>query len=280
MTQNGEPSANERGHASGTEGLPQAEMQRFRRREKSLDAVPLAAELVARLSAAHAITADDLPRLVENVVTVVRNILNPAIPTPTAETPAVPSATRRRGRPRGTNRTEPARKRGRPRKAAPAVEASPTPAVPAAPRLVRRSQAVGASPSIPSALEPPSTSVLRGVVRWFDPARRTGSVRLTGLPEDVAVDPEIFAAANITRLFKGQEIEAEIRRDEGRVQVASLRLPGGAAATSLSGPIAATGGRRPRIVIVEKKLDALKRVAARSEAEHVLGSRGTSKTKT
>jgi hypothetical protein len=117
------------------------------------------------------------------------------------------------------------------------------------------------------------SSVLRGVVRWFDPARRTGGVRLTGVPGDVAVEPEIFASANISRLFKGQEIEAGIRRTDGRVQVTSLRVPGGGAATSASGPIASTSGRRPRFVIVEKKLDALKRVAARSEAEYVLGSR-------
>ena len=133
-------------------------------------------------------------------------------------------------------------------------------------------------PSAPASLEARPISLLRGVVRWFDPARKSGGVRLTGLPEDVAVEPDVFAAANITRLFKGQEIEAEVRRSDGRVQVTSLRIPGGSAATSLSGPIAATGGRRPRIVIVEKKLDALKRVAARSEAEHVLGSRNKSKS--
>src|SRR5579863_7218537 len=230
--------------------------------------LPLAAELVARLSATHRIGAAELPDLVESIIAMVRTILNP-VPTaaPTVTLPSEPAAPKkRRGRPRGTKRAGPGRKRGRPRKVAVHAETAAPPSAPAMPRLVRRSQAVIPAPSTPAGLEPRPTSLLRGVVRWFDPARRSGGVRLTGLPEDVAVEPEIFAAANITRLFKGQEIEAEIRRNDGRVQVTSLRIPGGTTETSLSGPIAATGGRRPRIVIVEKKLDALKRVAARSEA--------------
>jgi hypothetical protein len=271
MRQNADPFASERSDASGPERD---------HAEPPQEALPLAVELVARLSAAHTIGAQELPALIENVVTLVRGILNPA-PSPGPAVKVIPApAKRRRGRPpgSGTKRAEPRRKRGRPRKA-PLYEApSAAPVVPVVPRLIRRSEAVSPSPSAP-ALELPPSSVLRGVVRWFDPARRTGGVRLTGLPEDVAVEPEVFAAANITRLFKGQEIEAEIRRREGRVQVAALRVPGGGAATSSSGPIASTGGRRPRIVIVEKKLDALKRVAARSEAEHVLGSRVPSKGK-
>src|SRR5256885_2147895 len=85
-------------------------------------------------------------------------------------------------------------------------------------------------------------------------------------------------AAGLTRLFKGQEIEAQIERVEGRVRISALRVPGGSATTpAVSGPIAAMGGRRPRMVMVEKKRDALKRVAARTEAEHLLGPTGVPK---
>jgi hypothetical protein len=273
MRQNADPLASERSDASGAERD---------HAEPPQGALPLAVELVARLSAARTIGAQELPALIENVVTLVRDILNPAA-LPSAAVEATPApAKRRRGRPPGSGkkRAEPRKKRGRPRKVPQFEAPSAAPAVPVVPRLIRRSEAVSPAQSAPAALELPPSSVLRGVVRWFDPARRTGGVRLTGLPEDVAVEPEVFAAANITRLFKGQEIEAEIRRRDGRVQVAALRVPGGGAATSSSGPIASTSGRRPRIVIVEKKLDALKRVAARSEAEHVLGSRANSKGKT
>jgi cold shock CspA family protein len=120
--------------------------------------------------------------------------------------------------------------------------------------------------------------MVKGVVRWFDPARQTGGLRLTGVPEDVAVEPAVFIAAGLTRLFKGQEIEAQIERGEGRVRVSALRVPGGSATTTaVAGPIAAMGGRRPRVVMVEKKRDALKRVAARTEAENLLGQTVTPK---
>jgi len=275
MRQNADPMARERDSASTAERIP--------RTDAASEVVPLAAELVARLTASHRIGAAELPDLVESMISIVRAILNPAVAAPPALTVALPVAPvpkRGRGRPRGSTKVAgPPKKRGRPRKNAAPAETAQTPAAPVAPRLIRRSQAVAPPPGAPASLEQPPSSVVRGVVRWFDPARRSGGVRLTGLPEDVAVEPEIFAAANITRLFKGQEIEAEIRRSNGRIQVASLRIPGGGTtATSHSGPIAATGGRRPRIVIVEKKLDALKRVAARSEAEHVLGSRSKGKS--
>jgi hypothetical protein len=62
------------------------------------------------------------------------------------------------------------------------------------------------------------------------------------------------------------------------VRVTALRVPGGPAAVpTVSGPIAAMGGRRPRVVLVEKKRDSMKRVAARTEAEHLLGPAGTPK---
>jgi len=240
--------------------------------------LPLIAHMVARLVGGQKTAASDIQALVETVNAALARILHPTAKLPPAEVPEeVPVRRERQQPPR--RRPENGRKPGRPRKveAAPAVEA---PAPPPAPRLVRRAEAVASPPAAdPAALTPPpATSMVRGVVRWFDPARQTGGLRLTGVPEDVPVEPAVFIAAGVTRLFKGQEIEAQLDRGERRVRVTALRVPGGpAAAPTVSGPIAAMGGRRPRVVLVEKKRDAMKRVAARTEAEHLLGPAGTPK---
>ena len=241
--------------------------------------LPLIAHMVARLVAGQQTTAaSDIPALVETVSATLARILCPAPDLPAAEiTREVPARRQRQRRPR--DHREEGRKPGRPRKvvAPPPIEA---PSPPPAPRLGRRAEAVVSAPAAEptSALAPPPASMVRGVVRWFDPSRQTGGLRLTGVPEDVAVEPAVFIAAGVTRLFKGQEIEAQLDRGEGRVRVTALRVPGGPIATpTASGPIAAMGGRRPRVVIVEKKRDAMKRVAARTEAEHLLGAAGTPK---
>jgi cold shock CspA family protein len=236
--------------------------------------LPLVAHMVARLVGGQETAASDVAALVHAVSAALARILNPAPDLPAAEIveEAPVRAQRRRGRPAS------GRKPGRPRKVVvpPPIEA-PTP--PPAPRLVRRAEAVMSMPTAePTGLAPPVAGMVRGVVRWFDPARQTGGLRLTGVPEDVAVEPVVFAAAGVTRLFKGQEIEAQVDRGEGRVRVTALRIPGGSSAPpTVSGPIAAMGGRRPRMVMVEKKRDSMKRVAARTEAEHLLGTTSSSK---
>lgn len=243
--------------------------------------VDLVASMVARILGGRVLPASEVPALIDTVRSTVARILNPPPALPEIReaeaAPLAPRARRGRGRPRGST----GRKPGRPRKVAlpPPVEA---PSPPPAPRLVRRAEAVvvATAPAEPAVLEAPPSTAVRGVVRWFDPARQTGGLRLTGVPEDVPVEPAVFAAAGVTRLFKGQEVEAELSRTDGRVRVTALRIPGGPTrAQSTSGPIAALGGRRPRVVIVEKKRDALKRVAARSEAEHLLGANGQTKSR-
>jgi hypothetical protein len=243
--------------------------------------LPLVAHMVARIVGGQGTLAGDIPVLVQSVNTALEQILYPnARASSLDEEDDVPvPVTRPRRQP--TAAAPSGRKRGRPRKieiAEPPLEAE-APAPPPAPRLVRRAEAVVSAPAAePLALAAPAASMVKGVVRWFDPARQTGGLRLTGVPEDVAVEPAVFIAAGLSRLFKGQEIEAQIDRAEGRVRVTALRVPGGSAsAPSASGAIAALGGRRPRMVIVEKKRDALKRVAARTEAEHLLGPAGVPK---
>jgi cold shock CspA family protein len=239
--------------------------------------LPLIAHMVARFVGSQEIPANEIPALVQTVSAALAQIFDPAPIKAPVEMPYAsgPLIARRQRRAR---RASTGRKPGRPRKVAvPEPVAAPTP--PPAPRLVRRAEAVASAPAPEfSALAPQPSSMLRGVVRWFDPARQSGGLRLTGIPEDVPVEPAVFTAAGVTRLFKGQEVEAQVSRADGRVRVTALRIPGGPAATpSASGPIAAMGGRRPRMVIVEKKRDGLKRVAARTEAEHLLGTPGEPK---
>ena len=239
--------------------------------------LPLVAHMVARLVGGKETAASDIPVLVETVSAALEQILCPAPRRPEIE--GGEEAPRREARPPRTQRPrEAGRKPGRPHKVE-VAEPIEAPVPPPAPRLVRRAEALVSAPA-PEPVPPtaPAPSMVKGVVRWFDPARQTGGLRLTGLPEDVAVEPAVFIAAGVTRLFKGQEIEAQVDRGEGRVRVRALRVPGGpVAAPTASGPIAAMGGRRPRVVIVEKKRDALKRVAARTEAEHLLGPAGAPK---
>lgn len=234
--------------------------------------LPLVARIVAKLLAGRPTPASEIPALVETVSAAVVRILNP--PPPPAEVEIV----RETPAPRARRRVGTGRKPGRPRKEiVPEVLAAPAP--PPVPRLVRRAEAVSGAPAAEiSVIEVPADGAVRGVVRWFDPARQTGGLRLTGVPEDVPLDAQVFAAAGVTRLFKGQEIEATVSRADGRVRVTRLRIPGGPAAPAVSGPIAASNGRRPRMVMVEKKRDAMRRVAARSEAELLLGAPGTPKS--
>src|SRR5215472_1969357 len=241
--------------------------------------LPLVAHMVARLVSGHETAASEIPTLVETVSAAFAQILHPVPSLPAVEVIAgAPPAHARQLRPRLDD--EAGRKSGRPSKAEIVEPVAAPPATPPAPRLVRRAEAAVSAPAaepVPP-LAPPVASMVRGVVRWFDPARQTGGLPLTGVPRGLAVEPAVFVAAGVTRLFKGQEIEAQLDRGEGRIRVTALRVPGGpVSAPTASGPIAATGGRRPRLVIVEKKRDALKRVAARTEAEHLLGPAGTPK---
>lgn len=238
------------------------------RREARLVPLPSVAHMVARIVAAQSVPANEIPALVASVSDAFAKILYPAAQSPARAAPAL----RERRPPRAFGR-----KPGRPRKLeSPPAEMAPeveAPAQPPAPRLVRRAEAVPALPAAePAVLEVPPSAGVRGVVRWFDPNRRTGELRLAGISGDLMVAPAVFAAAGITRLFKGQEIEAEVEREMGQVRVKALRVLGQAASSpSATGPIAALGGKRPRVVIVEKRRDALKRIGARSAAEHVLG---------
>ena len=167
-----------------------------------------------------------------------------------------------------------ARQAPQPRRARPPVEAAePAPPAPATPRLMRRADVtpVGPFTVAPLGLASPAETRLRGVVRWFDNRTRQGRLRLPGF-EDVPIEASAVERAGLSRLFKGQEVEATIARDKDQVRLIAIALPGRAEA----GPTVfgrSSGVRRhAKPVVVEMKRDALRRTAARIEAEHLLGN--------
>jgi cold shock CspA family protein len=118
---------------------------------------------------------------------------------------------------------------------------------------------------------PSLDGVARGVVRWFDPQTRRGGLRLQGVGGDVAVEPQLLAQCNITRLFKGQEVEARLSGTPEAPQLQELKLrTAGVDAHVSSGLVRA---RQQKPVVVELKREALKRHSARDAAEQLLPNR-------
>ena len=222
-----------------------------------------AARLAAKLLAHRQTAQEEVGDLIRNVHEAltringapVAEIEPPAEPAPEEVAPAAPRQRRPR---RAAAASAPA---------APAEEAPPAP--PPAPKLVRRAEVAPAAPAMSVMAVPPHHGALRGVVRWFDPKSGKGALRLPGLG-DVGFEARLLADSGITRLFKGQEIEATLAEGHGAPQVQRLSVPGTVSANPLGGGV--VKGRHARPVIVELKREALRRAAARAEAEHVLGS--------
>jgi hypothetical protein len=147
----------------------------------------------------------------------------------------------------------------------------PVPAPPAAPRLMRRAEVapIPAAES-PASLQPPPSTRRAGVVRWFDAKSGRGMLRVPGVPGDLALDAGILQRSGLSRLYKGQEIEATVTGDNTAARVVALALPG---RVETNAAIFKTGAvrRNAKPVVVELKRDALRRAAARLEAEHLLG---------
>jgi cold shock CspA family protein len=172
----------------------------------------------------------------------------------------------------------PRRRRGRPRSVeAPAEDRArrPKPAAtaPVAPRLMRRAEVAPAEPTFLEVRSPLQT-ILRGVVRWFDQRTRQGLLRLPGFSDDVAIEAAMLEKSGISRLYKGQEIDATVAGENGSAQLVALALPGRVAEPG--GGLFKTGSarRNAKPVVVEMKRDSMRRAAARVEAEHVLGKNG------
>jgi cold shock CspA family protein len=135
---------------------------------------------------------------------------------------------------------------------------------------VRRAEVAPApQAAVVAPLAAPPSGTVRGIVRWFDPKSGKGALRLPGYG-DVGFEGQLLAESGITRLFKGQEVEASLSETGGTPQVKRLALPGAVTAAPLGGGV--VRGRHARPVVVELKREALRRAAARAEAELVLGS--------
>jgi hypothetical protein len=219
------------------------------------------ARTVARLVSKRATPITEIPVLVEMVHAALLSLERPVPPqraeaAPVEITAAVPRPTvvRRRRAP------EPAM--------TPPVEV--TLPAPPLPRLLRRAEVAAdpaPAPQMAAMLHP---ATLRGIVKWFDPRTRRCALRLPGISDEVVVEPSLLDEMAIQRLYKGQEVEATLSV-ETPPRVMRLTLPGGAWQLAASGGV--VHNRHARPVVVELKREALKRVAARAEAELVLGRR-------
>jgi len=216
------------------------------------------ARMIAKLLAERQTPAKEIPGLIDTVhrtlATLGQKRAAEPLPAPAA------SAPKRRGR--------------KPREAAPAAIA-PMPAPEAAPvptpTLLRRAEIKEPIEVVP--VPPPASldGMTRGVVRWFDPQTRRGALRLQGVGGDIAVEPELLAKSNITRMFKGQEVEARLAGTPDAPQLLEFRLlAAGTAAHANAGMVRA---RQQKPVMVELKREALKRGAAREAAEALIPGR-------
>jgi cold shock CspA family protein len=226
--------------------------------------LPETVRLIAKVLAARPTTQEEVPEIIAAIQkTVVGLTASPAEALPIAPTAAVPAEPPPRSPPRP--RREP-----KPRLVIAVPEAEPAP--PPAPRLMRRAEVAPSEPA--AALERPTTkAALRGIVKWFDPRTRVGSVRLPGY-DDVAIDRDAVDRAGLARLYKGQEIEASIVVDGpgAAPRLLAISLPGRPETETLPGGLAGGPRRNAKPVVIEMKRDAMRRVAARVEAEHLLGT--------
>jgi hypothetical protein len=217
------------------------------------------ARLAAKLLAHRQTARDEVGDLIRNVHGALSRLIE--LPEPGAAAtpreqpaPSVAPAPRRARRPRAESPVA-------------APEEAPAPPV-QAPKLVRRADVT--APPVAVTMVPPTVhGMVRGVVRWFDPKSGKGALRLPGLG-DIGFEGRLLADSGITRLFKGQEIEATLAEGGASPMVQRLALPGAGAASSAGGGM--VKGRHAKPVVVELKREALRRAAARAEAEHVLGS--------
>jgi cold shock CspA family protein len=145
------------------------------------------------------------------------------------------------------------------------------PAPPPTPRLMRRADVAVVKPAEPQMARPTTRAALRGLVKWYDPRARAGALRLPGYAGDVAVGPDALDRAGIPRLFKGQEIEASVTESDGEVHLVTLSLPGRPETDPFGGGPLGARRRDAKPVVIEMKRDGLRRVAARVEAEQLLG---------
>jgi hypothetical protein len=212
------------------------------------------AHFIAKILAVRPMPSDEIPYLVASV----RDTIE-ALQAGTARV-ALPEA------PQPTVAEPRQRRRAR----HPPSAAEPPPPAPIMPQLMRRAEVAPAS--APFEPRPMKNGTLRGIVRWFDFNTRQGTVRLPGFGDELAIDSATLERAGISRLYRGQEIEATVAADNDGVRLVELALPGRAQPDAHGVFKAGAARRNAKPVVVELKRDAMRRAASRIEAEHILGS--------
>jgi cold shock CspA family protein len=260
-----------------------------------------AAHLIAKLLAKRRTSIDEIPYLIENVERALSNL---------GKTPLVESRGRRARRDRNADSVAassiaesdtqaaamPVVKVIKPRvkRAAAAPRKTPepvqicvadaeideikpieTPVIetkPAPPTLVRRAEIIHVAPA-PTAqtLFASAAPMTRGVVQWFDTRTNRGTLRLQGQSSDLPIDLETLGGFGLTRLFKGQEIEATVNGHDDGAKITALRILNASPASPVMGGM--VRDRHAKQVVVELKREALSRTSARAEAEALLTRR-------
>jgi len=142
----------------------------------------------------------------------------------------------------------------------------------AQPTLLRRAEVVAAASALSASVVAPSpTTSVRGVVQWFDSRNGRGTLRLPGLSRDLPIDSETVSGFGISRLFKGQEIEATLESAGDTHKILALHLTNAPATSPVTG--GTVHDRRAKPVVVELKREAQRRSTARAEAELLLPPR-------
>ncbi len=222
--------------------------------------ITVAARLIAKLLARRPTPQDELSTLIRSVHAALLRLGQAEIEPPPVD--------------RRERAGEAPSRRKRQKRVATPRDDTAVPAAPPAPKLVRRAEVAAAAPSASPPVFAPANGTVRGIVKWFDPRTGKGALRLPGFAGDVALEARILAESGIARLFKGQEVEATLSAS-GTPQLQRLSLPGTASAAPLGGG-GVVHSRHAKPVLVELKREALRRAAARAEAEHLLG-RGRSR---
>jgi len=226
-----------------------------------------AARFIAKLVAKRRTSLDEIPGLIENVQRALANLGA----SEAATSPPVAKKPRAAPRPMPAQRKASRAKKQMESEPIAVAPAEPQPK-PTQPTLLRRADVISVARVEPApAFAPLPQGAVRGVVQWFDSRSGQGTLRLPGLAHDLPIDAAMLAGFGITRLFKGQEIEAELDRGGDAPRIVGLHLTNAPAASPISG--GTVRDRHAKPVVVELKREAISRSAARAEAELALRPR-------
>lgn len=234
-----------------------------------------AAHVIAKLLASRHTPLSEIPHLIESVERALEALeAGTAAPADSAAPLApAPIAVAAQPRPKRVAAVRaPREPRAAPAMPAPEPPAEPVEIKPVQPTLLRRAEVIHVAPAVASGpIFAPTNNAVRGVVQWFDTRTNRGTLRLQGQSSDIAIDGDALAASGLSRLFKGQEIEATLEGSDESPKIATLRLLNNSPNSPVMG--GTVRDRHAKQVVVELKREALSRAAARAEAELLLPSR-------